>query len=70
MRMALGTDAGSWLNTHDDIVTELRLRVEVGVPPLAALTMATGWSAERPQAVFKGGALVPSAAGAVSGGAP
>jgi imidazolonepropionase-like amidohydrolase len=45
-RMALGTDAGSWINPHDDIATELRLRVQVGVPPLAALTMATRWSAE------------------------
>jgi imidazolonepropionase-like amidohydrolase len=46
VKMALGTDAGSWLNPHADIATELRLRVEAGVPPLAALTMATKWSAE------------------------
>jgi imidazolonepropionase-like amidohydrolase len=46
VKMALGTDAGSWLNPHADIATELRLRVEAGVPPLAALTMATKGSAE------------------------
>ncbi len=41
VRMALGTDAGSWLNEHTDLVTELRLRVEAGATSLAALTMAT-----------------------------
>jgi imidazolonepropionase-like amidohydrolase len=46
VRMALGTDAGSWLNRHTDIVTELRLRVEAGATPLAALTMATLHSAQ------------------------
>lgn len=39
--MAIGTDAGSWLNAHTDIATELRLRVEAGAPPMAVLTMAT-----------------------------
>ncbi|MGH7413222.1 MAG: amidohydrolase family protein, partial [Candidatus Rokuibacteriota bacterium] len=38
---AIGTDAGSWLNTHTDIATELRLRVEAGATPMAVLTMAT-----------------------------
>ncbi|HXH82511.1 MAG TPA: amidohydrolase family protein, partial [Candidatus Tectomicrobia bacterium] len=46
VRLALGTDAGSWLNPHDDIATELQLRVRAGVTPLEALTMATAWSAE------------------------
>jgi imidazolonepropionase-like amidohydrolase len=39
--MAIGTDAGSWLNAHTDIATELRLRVEAGATPMAVLTMAT-----------------------------
>jgi imidazolonepropionase-like amidohydrolase len=43
--MAIGTDAGSWLNRHADVATELRLRVEAGASPLAALTMATRDSA-------------------------
>jgi len=46
VKMALGTDAGAWINAHDDIVTELRLRVQVGASPLAAITMATKLSAE------------------------
>lgn len=46
VKMAVGTDAGSWLNSHADIATELRLRVQIGASPLEALTMATGWSAE------------------------
>jgi imidazolonepropionase-like amidohydrolase len=46
VRLALGTDAGSWLNPHADITTELRLRVRAGATPLEALTMATAWSAE------------------------
>ncbi len=46
VKMALGTDAGSWLNRHADIATELRLRVQAGATPLAAITMATAWSAE------------------------
>lgn len=39
--MAIGTDAGSWLNPHTDIATELRLRAEAGATPMAVLTMAT-----------------------------
>lgn len=39
--LAFGTDAGSWLNAHTDIATELRLRVEVGAAPVEALRMAT-----------------------------
>jgi imidazolonepropionase-like amidohydrolase len=39
--MAIGTDAGSWLNAHTDIATELRLRVEAGATAMAVLTMAT-----------------------------
>ena len=46
VKMAVGTDAGSWLNSHADIATELRLRVQIGATPLEALTMATSWSAE------------------------
>ncbi|MBI4591492.1 MAG: amidohydrolase family protein [Candidatus Rokubacteria bacterium] len=46
VRMAVGTDAGSWLNPHTDIVTELRLRIEAGVAPLEAIAMATLHSAE------------------------
>ncbi len=45
VKMALGTDAGSWLNPHTDVATEIRLRVEAGATPLAALTMATFLSA-------------------------
>jgi imidazolonepropionase-like amidohydrolase len=43
--MAIGTDGGSWLNRHADVATEVRLRVETGASPLAALTMATRDSA-------------------------
>jgi len=46
VKMAVGTDAGSWLNPHTDITTELRLRIKAGVTPLDVLTMATLWSAE------------------------
>lgn len=46
VRMAVGTDAGSWLNPHTDIATELRLRVEAGVSPPDAIVMATRASAE------------------------
>jgi imidazolonepropionase-like amidohydrolase len=46
VKMALGTDAGSWLNPHTDIVTELRLRVEAGATPLDAITMGTRGSAQ------------------------
>lgn len=46
VKLAFGTDAGSWLNSHTDIATEFRLRIEAGVTPLDALTMATLWSAE------------------------
>ncbi len=46
VRMAVGTDAGSWLNLHTDIVTELRLRIEAGVSPSDAIVMATRASAE------------------------
>lgn len=46
VKMALGTDAGSWLNPHTDVATEIQLRVESGATPLAALTMATAASAE------------------------
>jgi imidazolonepropionase-like amidohydrolase len=46
VKMAVGTDAGSWLNPHADIATELRLRVQIGATPLEALTMATRGSAE------------------------
>lgn len=46
VKMALGTDAGSWLNPHTDVATEIRLRVAAGATPLAALTMATAASAE------------------------
>jgi imidazolonepropionase-like amidohydrolase len=46
VKTPVGTDAGSWLNPHADIATELRLRVEAGATPLAVLVMATRWSAE------------------------
>lgn len=46
VKMALGTDAGSWLNPHTDLATEIRLRVEAGATPLAALGMATLLSAQ------------------------
>jgi imidazolonepropionase-like amidohydrolase len=46
VKTAVGTDAGSWLNRHADIATELRLRVEAGATSLDALVMATRWSAE------------------------
>lgn len=46
VKMALGSDAGAWINAHTDIVTELRLRVQIGASPLAAITMATRTSAE------------------------
>ncbi|MGH6691456.1 MAG: amidohydrolase family protein, partial [Gammaproteobacteria bacterium] len=46
VRMALGTDAGSWLNPHTDLTTEIRLRVEAGATPLTALSMATLLSAQ------------------------
>ncbi len=46
VKMALGTDAGSWLNHHTDLATEIRLRVEAGATALGALTMATAASAE------------------------
>jgi imidazolonepropionase-like amidohydrolase len=45
VKMAIGTDAGSWLNPHTDIVTELRLRVEAGASRLDAITMGTRNSA-------------------------
>jgi imidazolonepropionase-like amidohydrolase len=45
VRVALGTDAGSWLNPHTDIVTELRLRIRAGATPLDVIRMATGESA-------------------------
>jgi imidazolonepropionase-like amidohydrolase len=45
LRVAFGTDAGSWLNPHTDIVTELRLRTQAGVTVLDALRMATSESA-------------------------
>ena len=43
--MAIGTDGGSWLNQHADVATEVRLRVQTGASPLAALAMATLGSA-------------------------
>jgi imidazolonepropionase-like amidohydrolase len=45
VRMAIGTDGGSWLNRHADVATEVSLRVETGASPLAALSMATAGSA-------------------------
>jgi imidazolonepropionase-like amidohydrolase len=46
VKIAFGSDAGAWINPHTDVVTELRLRVEIGASPLAAITMATRTSAE------------------------
>lgn len=41
LRMGVGTDAGSWLNPHEDIVTELQIRVELGASPVEAIRMGT-----------------------------
>lgn len=43
--IALGNDAGTPFNRHDDVVTELRLLVEVGLSPMEALLAATGQAA-------------------------
>ena len=45
VRMAIGTDGGSWVNGHGDVATEIRLRIETGASPLEAVTMATLGSA-------------------------
>ncbi len=43
--IAAGSDAGTPFNRHDDIVTELRLLIEVGFSPMEALVAATGQAA-------------------------
>lgn len=45
-KIALGTDGGSWLNPHQDIHTELKLRAQAGVKNIDLITMATKTSAE------------------------
>lgn len=45
VRMAIGTDGGSWVNGHGDVATEVRLRIEAGASALEAVTMATLGSA-------------------------
>jgi len=45
-KIALGTDGGSWLNAHEDIHTELKLRAQAGVNNMDLITMATQTSAE------------------------
>jgi imidazolonepropionase-like amidohydrolase len=46
VRMAIGTDGGSWVNGHGDVATEIRLRIETGASPLDAVAMATRASAQ------------------------
>jgi imidazolonepropionase-like amidohydrolase len=43
--IAAGNDGGTPFNPHEDMVTELRLLVEAGVPPLEAIRAATWGSA-------------------------
>ena len=59
VKLAVGTDAGSWLNPHTDIAMELRLRLQAGATALEALTMATGWSAECLGVADQAGTLEP-----------
>jgi imidazolonepropionase-like amidohydrolase len=46
VKIVAGTDGGSWLNPHHDIVTELKLRGETGVVNLELIRMATKTAAE------------------------
>jgi len=41
MKLPAGTDGGSWFNPVEDLVTELKLRAELGVPNSAVIRMAT-----------------------------
>jgi imidazolonepropionase-like amidohydrolase len=46
IKLPAGTDGGSWLNPHHDIVTELKLREEAGIPRPELIRMATQIAAE------------------------
>lgn len=46
IKLAAGSDGGSFLNSHEDVVTELEIRTSVGVSPQDALSMATYLAAE------------------------
>lgn len=46
IKLPAGTDGGSWLNPHHDIVTELKLREEAGIPRAELIRMATQIAAE------------------------
>jgi len=46
VKLAAGTDGGSWLNPHYDIITELKLRGEAGVSNQDLIRMATQIAAE------------------------
>lgn len=44
--IALGTDAGTAYNPHDDVVTEIKLRLSAGETPMGAIVSATKTAAE------------------------
>ncbi len=46
LRLPAGTDGGSWLNPLEDLVTELKLRGDLGVPNADLIRMATITAAE------------------------
>jgi len=46
VKLPAGTDAGSWLNPHDDLVTELEIRQQAGVSFHDLICMATLTAAE------------------------
>jgi imidazolonepropionase-like amidohydrolase len=46
VRVACGTDAGTPLNLHGDLVTEILSVREAGLGPMDAIRAATSWAAE------------------------
>ena len=47
MNLLAGTDGVSWFNPVEDLITELKLRAELGVPNSEVIRMATITTAQR-----------------------